>query len=88
MRSPWASGRCGLVSADITFRPRWRRAGSAGASVIRRSRRRAFRRRREDGMRFGMLRGAGVRVEATTPTAEVGTDVLGHLGPVPAPCRV
>jgi len=41
-----------------------------------------------DGMRFGMLRGAGVRVEATTPVAAVGTEVLGHLGPVPAPCRV
>jgi uncharacterized protein (UPF0548 family) len=40
------------------------------------------------GMRFGMLRGAGLRVEATTPTAHVGTDVLGHLGPVVAPCRV
>ncbi|TDL05944.1 DUF1990 domain-containing protein [Mycolicibacterium obuense] len=40
------------------------------------------------GMRFGMLRGAGLRVESTTPTAEEGTDVLGHLGPVSAPCRV
>lgn len=35
-----------------------------------------------------MLRGAGLRIEATTPTAQVGTDVLGHLGPVAAPCRV
>lgn len=56
-------------------------------SVIGRGRER-FEQAAEDGMRFGMLRGAGVRVEATTPTAEVGTDVLGHLGPVPAPCRV
>lgn len=40
------------------------------------------------GLRFGMLRGAGLRIEATTPTAQVGTDVLGHLGPVAAPCRV
>lgn len=40
------------------------------------------------GMHFGMLRGAGLRVESTTPTAQEGTDVLGHLGPVSAPCRV
>ncbi|MCG7593713.1 DUF1990 family protein [Mycobacterium sp. C3-094] len=40
------------------------------------------------GMRFGMLRGAGLRIEATTPTAQEGTDVLGHLGPMVAPCRV
>ncbi|BBX70682.1 DUF1990 domain-containing protein [Mycolicibacterium psychrotolerans] len=56
-------------------------------SVIGRGRAR-FEQAAEEGMRFGMLRGAGVRVEATTPTAEIGTDVLGHLGPVPAPCRV
>lgn len=40
------------------------------------------------GMQWGMLRGAGLRVEATTSAAEVGADVLGHLGPVAAPCRV
>ncbi|KUI17760.1 hypothetical protein AU192_02550 [Mycobacterium lehmannii] len=40
------------------------------------------------GMRWGMLRGAGVRVEATTEVAEVGSEVLVHLGPVAAPCRV
>jgi uncharacterized protein (UPF0548 family) len=56
-------------------------------SVIGRGRAR-FEQAAEDGMRFGMLRGAGVRVEATTATAELGTEVLGHLGPVPAPCRV
>jgi uncharacterized protein (UPF0548 family) len=39
-------------------------------------------------MRFGMLRGAGLRVAATTEVAEVGTDVLGKLGPFAAPCRV
>ena len=39
-------------------------------------------------LRYGMLRGAGVRVAATTPVAEPGTLVLGHLGPIPAPCRV
>ncbi|MGV0607775.1 DUF1990 family protein [Mycolicibacterium sp. XJ1904] len=40
------------------------------------------------GMRWGMLRGAGVRVEATTEVAEVGSEVLVHLGPIAAPCRV
>jgi uncharacterized protein (UPF0548 family) len=35
-----------------------------------------------------MLRGAGLRVAATTEVAEVGTDVLGKLGPFAAPCRV
>jgi len=39
-------------------------------------------------MRYGMLRGAGVRVSATTEVALVGTDVLGRLGPFAAPCRV
>ncbi|WP_445169930.1 DUF1990 domain-containing protein [Mycolicibacterium sp. Dal123E01] len=39
-------------------------------------------------MRYGMLRGAGLRVTATTEVAEVGTDVLGRLGPFTAPCRV
>lgn len=41
-----------------------------------------------NGMAWGMLRGAGLRVEATTPVAEVGAEVLVHLGPVVAPCRV
>ncbi|MGE2689970.1 DUF1990 family protein [Mycolicibacterium pulveris] len=40
------------------------------------------------GMRWGMLRGAGVRVEATTEVAAVGSEVIVHLGPVRAPCRV
>jgi len=39
-------------------------------------------------MRYGMLRGAGVRVTASTEIAEVDTLVLGRLGPVWAPCRV
>lgn len=39
-------------------------------------------------LRYGMLRGAGVRVTASTPVARAGTDVLGHLGPFLAPCRV
>ncbi|KUH99276.1 DUF1990 domain-containing protein [Mycobacterium sp. IS-3022] len=40
------------------------------------------------GMRWGMLRGAGVRVEATTEVAQVGSEVIVHLGPIGAPCRV
>src|SRR6185503_5050181 len=40
------------------------------------------------GMRWGMLRGAGLRVEATSEVADVGSEVLVHLGPVRAPCRV
>ncbi len=39
-------------------------------------------------MRYGMLRGAGVRVTASTEVAQVGTLVLGRLGPIWAPCRV
>jgi uncharacterized protein (UPF0548 family) len=40
------------------------------------------------GMRWGMLRGAGVRVAATTQVAAVGSEVIVQLGPVQAPCRV
>jgi uncharacterized protein (UPF0548 family) len=39
-------------------------------------------------LRWGMLRGAGVGVEATTEVAEVGSEVLVGLGPIRAPCRV
>ncbi len=39
-------------------------------------------------MRYGMLRGAGLRVDATAEVAAVGVDVLGRLGPFVAPCRV
>ena len=50
------------------------------------------RRRFEDAaaavMRWGMLRGAGVRVEASTEVAEVGSDVIVGIGPIRAPCRV
>jgi uncharacterized protein (UPF0548 family) len=35
-----------------------------------------------------MLRGAGLRVAATSDVAAVGSDVIVHLGPVRAPCRV
>ncbi|BBX16924.1 hypothetical protein CRI77_18140 [Mycolicibacterium duvalii] len=47
-----------------------------------------FERAAAAGMRWGMLRGAGLRVEATSAVAEVGAEVLVHLGPVAAPCRV
>lgn len=39
-------------------------------------------------MRWGMLRGAGVRVQATSEVAAVGSEVLVGIGPVRAPCRV
>ncbi len=39
-------------------------------------------------MRWGMLRGAGIQVEATTEVAAVGSEVLVGLGPLRAPCRV
>jgi uncharacterized protein (UPF0548 family) len=42
----------------------------------------------DTGMRWGMLRGAGLHVEATTEVAAVGSEVIVHLGPVRAPCRV
>lgn len=42
----------------------------------------------ESVLRWGMQRGAGLRVQATTDTAAVGTELLVRLGPVPAPCRV
>jgi uncharacterized protein (UPF0548 family) len=35
-----------------------------------------------------MLRGAGLHVEATTEVAAVGSEVIVHLGPLRAPCRV
>lgn len=39
-------------------------------------------------MRWGMLRGAGVFVAASTPVAAVGSHVLVGVGPLRAPCRV
>jgi uncharacterized protein (UPF0548 family) len=39
-------------------------------------------------MRWGMLRGAGVRVEASSEVAAVGSEVLVGFGPLRAPCRV
>src|SRR5436305_14898425 len=57
------------------------------SGVIGRGRRR-FEEAADEGMRWGMLRGAGLRVEATTEVATVGSEVLVRLGPVKAPCRV
>jgi uncharacterized protein (UPF0548 family) len=42
----------------------------------------------DKGTRWGMLRGAGLRVEATTEVAAVGSEVIVRVGPVRAPCRV
>jgi uncharacterized protein (UPF0548 family) len=39
-------------------------------------------------MRWGMLRGAGVRVDASSEVAAVGSEVVVGIGPVRAPCRV
>ena len=50
--------------------------------------RRRFESAAEAGMRWGMLRGAGLKVEATTEVAAVGSEVIVRLGPVRAPCRV
>ncbi|MED5815314.1 DUF1990 domain-containing protein [Mycolicibacterium sp. 050232] len=41
-----------------------------------------------DVLRWGMQRGAGLRVNAGTEAAAVGTELVVRLGPVPAPCRV
>lgn len=39
-------------------------------------------------MRWGMQRGVGLRVQASTEVAAVGTDLLARLGPLAVPCRV
>ena len=39
-------------------------------------------------MRWGMQRGAGLRVQANSEVAEVDTVVLVRMGFLPAPCRV
>jgi uncharacterized protein (UPF0548 family) len=57
------------------------------SAIIGRGRRR-FQGAAEAGMRWGMLRGAGLRIEATSEIAAVGAEVIVHLGPVRAPCRV
>lgn len=57
------------------------------SAVIGRGRQR-FEEAAANVMRWGMLRGAGVRVQATTDVAAVGSEVLVGLGPLRAPCRV
>ncbi|MBE1546431.1 uncharacterized protein (UPF0548 family) [Mycobacterium sp. OAS707] len=57
------------------------------SAVIGRGRPR-FEEAADKGMRWGMLRGAGLRVEATSDVVTVGAEVIVHLGPVRAPCRV
>lgn len=57
------------------------------SAVIGRGRQR-FEEAASAGMCWGMLRGAGVKVEATTKVAAVGSEVIVRLGPVQAPCRV
>jgi uncharacterized protein (UPF0548 family) len=57
------------------------------SAVIGRGRQR-FEEAAAAGMRWGMLRGAGVKVAATTDVAAVGSEVIVRLGPVQAPCRV
>ena len=57
------------------------------SAVIGRGRPR-FEEAADQGMRWGMLRGAGLRAEATSDVATVGSEVIVHLGPVRAPCRV
>jgi uncharacterized protein (UPF0548 family) len=57
------------------------------SAVIGRGRNR-FEEAADKGMQWGMLRGAGLRIEATTDVAAVGSEVVVHLGPLRAPCRV
>lgn len=39
-------------------------------------------------LRYGMQRGAGLTVSASSPVATPGAVVVVHLGPIAAPCRV
>ncbi|MBU9764760.1 DUF1990 domain-containing protein [Mycobacterium sp. TNTM28] len=39
-------------------------------------------------LRWGMQRGAGLRVQATSDSAAAGTELVVRIGPIPAPCRV
>ncbi|MGA5540771.1 DUF1990 domain-containing protein [Mycobacterium sp. NPDC051198] len=41
-----------------------------------------------DVLQWGMQRGAGLRVQATSDSAAEGTELIVGLGPIPAPCRV
>jgi uncharacterized protein (UPF0548 family) len=50
--------------------------------------RQRFERAAESVMRWGMQRGAGLRVQASSEVAEVDTVLLVRMGFLPAPCRV
>ena len=39
-------------------------------------------------LRWGMQRGAGMRVRSGTDRAEAGANMLGRFGPISVPCRV
>lgn len=84
-----------LAELPLTYPDVGATAGAmpAGYSHVRMSRRIGTGRARFEEaadrvMRYGMLRGAGLTVDATTEVAQVGSDVLGRLGPFVAPCRV
>ncbi|CAN5194555.1 DUF1990 family protein [soil metagenome] len=71
------------ISGDVPAGYRWvQRSARIGVGRAR------FEEAAESVLRYGMLRGAGVTVTASTDVAEVGTLVLGRLGPFAAPCRV
>jgi uncharacterized protein (UPF0548 family) len=84
-----------LESLPLTYPDVGATAGAMppGYSYVRMSRRIGTGRARFDQaaekvMRYGMLRVAGLRVTASTEVAEVGSEVLGRLGPFTIPCRV
>ncbi len=58
-----------------------------GSAVIGHGRTR-FEEAAQKVMRWGMLRGAGLAVTASTEVAAVGSEVIVGIGPVRAPCRV
>jgi uncharacterized protein (UPF0548 family) len=84
-----------LAALPLTYAEVGATAGPlpAGYHHVRKSRvighgRRRFEDAAEAGMRWGMLRGAGLKVEATTEVAAVGSEVIVRMGPARAPCRV
>ncbi|MGV0815453.1 DUF1990 domain-containing protein [Mycolicibacterium boenickei] len=58
------------------------------ASAVIGTGRERFERAGADVLRWGMQRGAGLRVQATAESAAVGTELVVRIGPIPAPCRV
>jgi uncharacterized protein (UPF0548 family) len=84
-----------LATMSLTYRDVGATAGAlpAGYHHVRKSAvigsgRPRFDDAAERVMRWGMLRGAGVRVDASTEVAAVGSEVLVGFGPLRAPCRV